>query len=64
MDNLDNSSNKLFKSDSQRVAFLLCVGFGVLGGMRELRYSVAHTLTGRYVLHIQYTYAICGYSTF
>ncbi|EHR7861195.1 DUF3265 domain-containing protein [Vibrio parahaemolyticus] len=48
MDNLDNSSNKLFKSDSQRVAFLLCVGFGVLGGMRELRYSVAHTLTGRY----------------
>ncbi|HCG5524180.1 TPA: DUF3265 domain-containing protein [Vibrio parahaemolyticus] len=40
--------NKLFKSDSQRVAFLLCVGFGVLGGMRELRYSVAHTLTGRY----------------
>ncbi|EJL6531868.1 DUF3265 domain-containing protein [Vibrio cholerae] len=49
MDNLDNSSNKLFKSDSQRVAFLLCVGFGVLGGMRELRYSVAHTLTGRYV---------------
>ncbi|WP_308307532.1 hypothetical protein [Vibrio parahaemolyticus] len=45
--------NKLFKSDSQRVAFLLCVGFSVLGGMRELRYCVAHTLTGRYVLREQ-----------
>ncbi|ELJ8842009.1 DUF3265 domain-containing protein [Vibrio parahaemolyticus] len=45
----EKTHNKLFKSDSQRVAFLLCVGFGVLGGMRELRYSVAHTLTGRYV---------------
>ncbi|HDY7562807.1 TPA: DUF3265 domain-containing protein [Vibrio vulnificus] len=41
--------NKLFKSDSQRLAFLLCVAFSVLGGMRELRYCVAHTLTGRYV---------------
>ncbi len=42
--------NKLFKSDSQRVAFLLCVAFGVLGGMQRLWYCVAHTLTGRYVL--------------
>ncbi|EHZ7124338.1 DUF3265 domain-containing protein [Vibrio vulnificus] len=41
------SYNKLFKSDSQRVAFLLCVSFSGLGGMRELRYCVAHTLTGR-----------------
>ncbi|MBM4959836.1 DUF3265 domain-containing protein [Vibrio parahaemolyticus] len=40
--------NKLFKRDSQRVAFLLCVGFSVLGGMRRLRYCVAHPLTGRY----------------
>ncbi|HCG9646580.1 TPA: DUF3265 domain-containing protein [Vibrio parahaemolyticus] len=40
--------NNLFKSDSQRLAFLLCVAFSVLGGMRELRYCVAHTLTGRY----------------
>ncbi|EKO3866037.1 DUF3265 domain-containing protein [Vibrio harveyi] len=40
----------MFKSDSQRVAFLLCVGFSVLGGMRELRYCVAHTLTGRYTI--------------
>ncbi len=44
-----SSHNKLFKSDSQRVAFLLCVAFGVYGGMRRLRYCVAHTLTGRYV---------------
>ncbi|HEQ3590903.1 TPA: hypothetical protein VGT17_005384 [Vibrio harveyi] len=29
------------------MAFLLCVGFSVLGGMRELRCCVAHTLTGR-----------------
>ncbi|EHU9479653.1 DUF3265 domain-containing protein [Vibrio parahaemolyticus] len=39
--------NKLFKSDSQRVAFLLCVAFSVLGGMQQHRYCVAHTLTGR-----------------
>ncbi|HCE1551879.1 TPA: DUF3265 domain-containing protein [Vibrio parahaemolyticus] len=42
------SYNKLFKSDSQRVAFLLCVVLSVLGGMRRHRYCVAHTLTGRY----------------
>ncbi|WP_081635048.1 hypothetical protein [Vibrio jasicida] len=42
-------TNNLFKSDSQRVAFLLCVAFSVLGGMRRLWYCVAHTLTGRYV---------------
>ncbi|MBE3871750.1 DUF3265 domain-containing protein, partial [Vibrio parahaemolyticus] len=41
--------NKLFKRDSQRVAFLPCVDFSVLGGMRRLRYCVAHPLTGRYV---------------
>ncbi|ELA8161981.1 DUF3265 domain-containing protein [Vibrio parahaemolyticus] len=40
--------NNLFKSDSQRVAFLPCVGLSVLGGMRKHRYCVAHTLTGRY----------------
>ncbi|HDM8140703.1 TPA: DUF3265 domain-containing protein, partial [Vibrio harveyi] len=38
------SYNKAFKSDSQRVAFLLCVAFSVLDGMRKLRYCVAHTL--------------------
>ncbi|MBE3867591.1 DUF3265 domain-containing protein, partial [Vibrio parahaemolyticus] len=39
--------NKLFQSDSQRVAFLLCVGLGDQGVMRRHRYCVAHTLTGR-----------------
>nr|WP_305887625.1 DUF3265 domain-containing protein [Vibrio vulnificus] len=39
--------NKLFKSDSQRVAFLLCVAFSVYGCMRKHRCCVAHTLTGR-----------------
>ncbi|UTZ24160.1 hypothetical protein HB760_20695 (plasmid) [Vibrio campbellii] len=29
------------------MAFLLCVAFSVLGGMRRLWYCVAHTLTGR-----------------
>ncbi|EGR0269531.1 DUF3265 domain-containing protein [Vibrio alginolyticus] len=42
--------NKLFKSDSQRVAFLICVAFSVKGGMRRLGCCVAHTLTGRYAL--------------
>ncbi|HAU8254056.1 TPA: DUF3265 domain-containing protein, partial [Vibrio vulnificus] len=36
--------NKLFKRDSQRVAFLLCVGLSVEGGMRRLSYCVAHPL--------------------
>ncbi|HDY7997805.1 TPA: hypothetical protein RQK61_004571 [Vibrio vulnificus] len=31
------------------MAFLPCVDFSVLGGMRRLRYCVAHPLTGRYV---------------
>ncbi|HCG5537781.1 TPA: DUF3265 domain-containing protein [Vibrio parahaemolyticus] len=39
----------MFKSDSQRLAFLLCVAFRVLGGLRKHRYCVAHTLTGRYM---------------
>ncbi|ENQ8704901.1 DUF3265 domain-containing protein [Vibrio harveyi] len=38
----------MFKRDSQRVAFSLCVEFGDLGGMRRLLYCVAHPLTGRY----------------
>ncbi|EJE8518725.1 DUF3265 domain-containing protein [Vibrio parahaemolyticus] len=41
-------ANKQFKRDSQRVAFLLCVGFSVLGAMQRLRYCVVHPLTGRY----------------
>ncbi|HCG8254117.1 TPA: DUF3265 domain-containing protein [Vibrio parahaemolyticus] len=39
--------NNLFKRDSQRVVFLLCVAFSVLGGLRKLRYCVTHPLTGR-----------------
>nr|WP_254619661.1 DUF3265 domain-containing protein [Vibrio metschnikovii] len=45
--------NKRFKRDSQRVAFLLCVGFGGFGGygvMRKLGSGVVCPLTGRYVL--------------
>ncbi|ENO3966235.1 DUF3265 domain-containing protein [Vibrio vulnificus] len=42
-------TNKLFKRDSQRVAFSLCVGLSDLGGVRKLQYCVAHPLTGRYV---------------
>ncbi len=44
--------NKLFKSDSQRVAFSLCVAFGVYGGMRRHWYCAAHTLTGRYATQV------------
>ncbi|EKO3502714.1 hypothetical protein LIA67_000258 [Vibrio fluvialis] len=29
------------------MAFSLCVGFSVLGGMRRQLYCVAHPLTGR-----------------
>ncbi|EKO3818194.1 DUF3265 domain-containing protein [Vibrio harveyi] len=43
----------MFKRDSQRVAFSLCVSFSVLGGMRRLRYCVAHPLTERYVLDVK-----------
>ncbi|MCD1213205.1 hypothetical protein B4946_18195 [Vibrio cholerae] len=42
------SYNKLFKRDSQRVAFSLCVSLSDQGGMQQLRYCVAHPLTGRY----------------
>ncbi|HDM8235509.1 TPA: DUF3265 domain-containing protein [Vibrio campbellii] len=42
------ATNKLLKRDSQRVAFLLCVGLSDSGGMRRLRYCVAHPLAGRY----------------
>ncbi|TOI33961.1 DUF3265 domain-containing protein [Vibrio parahaemolyticus] len=42
--------NKLFKRDSQRVAFSLCVGLSDSGGMRLLRYCVAHPLTRGYML--------------
>ncbi|WP_337959521.1 hypothetical protein, partial [Vibrio parahaemolyticus] len=41
--------NKRFKTDSQRVAFVVCGKFSDLGGMRKHRYCVAHHLSGRYV---------------
>ncbi|EJE8156917.1 DUF3265 domain-containing protein [Vibrio alginolyticus] len=47
--NFGYAPNKLFKRDSQRVAFSLCVDFSDLGGLRRVRYCVAHPLTGRYV---------------
>ncbi|ELA7335753.1 DUF3265 domain-containing protein [Vibrio parahaemolyticus] len=37
------SHNKRFKTDSQRVAFLLCVGFSDLGGMRKHRIALLTT---------------------
>ncbi len=39
--------NKRFKRDSQRVAFLLCVGFCGYGVMRKLGNGVGCPLTGR-----------------
>ncbi|EOX3427568.1 DUF3265 domain-containing protein [Vibrio cholerae] len=39
--------NKRFKRDSQRVAFLLCVGFRDYSAMRELCSSVVCPLSGR-----------------
>ncbi|WP_308318795.1 cysteine peptidase family C39 domain-containing protein, partial [Vibrio metschnikovii] len=42
--------NKRFKRDNQRLAFLLCVGFGDYGVMRKVGSSVGCPLTGRYVL--------------
>ena len=41
--------NKAFKRDSQRVAFLLCVGFCGYGVMRKVGSSVGCPLTRRYV---------------
>ncbi|AGU59913.1 hypothetical protein N175_18960 [Vibrio anguillarum M3] len=39
--------NKRFKRDSQRVAFLLCVGFFDYGVMRKVGRSVGSPLSGR-----------------
>ncbi|MCD1200376.1 hypothetical protein B4942_17785 [Vibrio cholerae] len=41
--------NKRFKRDSQRAAFLSCVGFCGYGVMRKLGHGVGCPLTGRYV---------------
>nr|WP_254618836.1 DUF3265 domain-containing protein [Vibrio metschnikovii] len=42
--------NKAFKRDSQRVAFLLCVGFFGYDVMRKLGSSVVCPLMRRYAL--------------
>nr|WP_217542900.1 DUF3265 domain-containing protein [Vibrio metschnikovii] len=42
--------NKRFKRDSQRAAFLLCVGFCDYDVMRKLGSGVVCPLTGRYAL--------------
>ncbi|MBE4476345.1 hypothetical protein HJ008_23380 [Vibrio parahaemolyticus] len=34
------------------MAFLLCVGLSVYGGMQRLLYCVAHPLTGRYASRV------------
>ncbi len=39
--------NKRFKRDSQRAAFLLCVGFCDYGVMRKVSSSVVCPLSGR-----------------
>ncbi len=41
--------NKRFKRDSQRVAFLSCVGFRDYGVMRKVGSSVVCPLSGRYM---------------
>ncbi|EGR0395183.1 hypothetical protein FHO69_23155, partial [Vibrio vulnificus] len=43
-------TNKQFKSDSARLAFLVWVEFSVYGGQIKCRGRVLHTLIGRYVL--------------
>ncbi len=40
--------NKRFKMDSQRAAFLLCVGFCDYGVMRKVDRGVGCPLSGRY----------------
>ncbi len=44
---LVGAHNKRFKRDSQRVAFLLCVGFCGYGVMRKVSSSVGCPLSGR-----------------
>ncbi|ELC9520031.1 DUF3265 domain-containing protein [Vibrio alginolyticus] len=51
---LGHIANKQFKSDSARVAFLVCVGFSDYGGMRRHRYCVPHTLIGRYATEVKF----------
>ncbi|MGF2853838.1 hypothetical protein [Vibrio anguillarum] len=57
-----NKCNKRFKRDSQRVAFLLCVGFCVYGAMRKLGSSVVCPLSGRYATQVKLGVQSCGIS--
>ncbi|HGF7148234.1 TPA: DUF3265 domain-containing protein [Vibrio cholerae] len=45
---MSSKHNKALKRDSQRVAFLLCVGFCGYGVMRKVGSSVGCPLTRRY----------------
>ena len=45
--------NKAFKSDLERVAFLICVRFGDYSALQRLVYCVARTLTRRYKLGVK-----------
>ncbi|EGQ9837123.1 DUF3265 domain-containing protein [Vibrio cholerae] len=45
---LKRQHNKRFKRDSQRAAFLLCVGFCGYGVMRKVGRGVGCPLSGRY----------------
>ncbi len=45
---MSKTTNKRFKRDSQRAAFLLCVGFCGYGVMRKVSSSVGCPLSGRY----------------
>nr|WP_312845262.1 DUF3265 domain-containing protein [Vibrio cholerae] len=49
-----NKHNKRFKRDSQRAAFLSCVGFCGYGVMRKLGNGVGRPLTGRYLAYSNY----------
>ncbi|EGR2798151.1 DUF3265 domain-containing protein [Vibrio cholerae] len=40
---MENAHNKRFKTDSQRVAFLPCVKFNGLGGVRKHRVALLTT---------------------
>ncbi len=45
----EQTSNKAFKWDSCRVAFLVCGGFGGESGLRKFGLGGIHPLTQRYV---------------
>ncbi|TPB10203.1 hypothetical protein DXJ83_24795 [Vibrio parahaemolyticus] len=47
--------NKRFKTDSQRSAVLVLIGFSVYGAIFECCGSVAHHLSGRYEPRTYYT---------